>query len=170
MDVLGKSAELVTQCIFNTVLIAHIPHFRRCNGVIGTCPPTAINPIYLQEGQARITVSNFAKTVTYQSSTDKLHLQLSGFSVTCGSLTVRWSLIKAENSCNLGRNNATLSSNTNNHILAGLNLQNTDTYKVVVQASNIREQFGLPVCSNEVTIDTGINDGRLPIIWYRYHP
>ncbi|CAB3984855.1 extracellular matrix A-like [Paramuricea clavata] len=135
----------------------------RCNGVIGTCPPTAINPIYLQEGQARITVSNFAKTVTFQSSTDKLHLQLSGFSVTCGSLTVRWSLIKAENSCYLGRNNATLSSNTNNHILTGLNLQNTDTYKVVVQASNIREQLGLPVCSNDVTIDTGINDGRLPI-------
>jgi hypothetical protein len=72
---------------------------------------------------------------------------------------VRWSLIKAENSCNLGRNNATLSSNTNNHILAGLNLQNTDTYKVVVQASNIREQFGLPVCSDAVTIDTSTPTG-----------
>jgi hypothetical protein len=159
MDVSGKSALFVTQCIFNTVLIAHILHFRRCNGVIGTCPPTAINPIYLQEGQAKITVSNFATTVTFQSSTDKLHLQLSGFSVTCGSLTVRWSLIKAENSCNLGRNNATLSSNTNNHIFAGLDLQNTDTYKVVVQASNIREQFGLPVCSNAVTIDTSTPTG-----------
>ena len=118
-----------------------------------------MNPIYLHEGQASLTLSSFATTIVFQSSTDKLHLQLSGFSVTCGSLTVRWSLIKAEDKCNLGRNNATLSSNSNNHILVGLNLENIATYKVVVQANNIREQLGLPVCSNPVTIDTSTPTG-----------
>jgi hypothetical protein len=33
-------------------------------------------------------------------------------------------------------------------------LTNTEKYKIVVQASNIREQFGIPVCSNRVIIDT----------------
>ena len=126
---------------------------------MATCPSTNITQIYLQEGQARLKRSNFATPIVFQSSTDKLHLQLSGFSVSCGSFAVRWSLIKAEDSCYLGRNNATLSSNTNNHFLTGLNLQNSDTYKVVVQASDIREQFGSPVCSNPVTIDTSTPTG-----------
>ena len=121
---------------------------------MATCPPSSIVPIHLQNGQASLLRSNFASSIAFQSNTDKLHLQLSGFSATCGSLVVRWSLIKHKDSCHLRINNATLSSNRNNHILTGLNLQNTEIYKVVVQASNIRKQLGLPVCSNPVTIDS----------------
>jgi hypothetical protein len=131
-----------------------ILNFHRCDGKTGTCPPAAITPIYLQDGQVIITRDDFAKPIRFQSSTDKLHLKLSGFSVTCGSLTVTWSLVNDKDKCKLGENNATLPSNTNNHILVGLNLQNTETYKVVVQAGNIRDQYGLAVCSSPVTIDT----------------
>ena len=90
---------------------------------------------------------------------------MAGFTVTCGSLAVRWSLIKNRDSCLLGKHNAKLASNTNNHILAGLNLKNTDTYKVVVQGNNIRGESGQPVCSSPITIDTStptsgwVNDG-----------
>jgi hypothetical protein len=158
-EISKKRTWFVTQRICNILLIQHISYFHRCNGVIGTCPPTHITPIYLQEGQASLTHSNFARPVAFQSSSDKLHLQLSGFSSTCGSITVKWSLIKAGDNCILGKNNATLSSSTNNHILADLNLWTTETYKVVVQGNNIRQQFGLPVCSNAVTIDTSMPTG-----------
>ena len=83
-----------------------------------------------------------------------MHIKLNGFSVTCGLLSVRWSVIEDEDICKLVQNNATLPSNTNNHIIVGLNLQNTKRYKVAVQTNNIRGQSGLPVCSTPVTIDT----------------
>jgi hypothetical protein len=95
----------------------------------------------------------------FQSSTDKLHLKLSGFSVTCGSRTMRWSLIKGEDKCNLEDNNTPLPLNTNNHVLVGLNLANAETYKVAVQVNNIRNQTGIPVCSDPVTIDTSTPTG-----------
>ena len=88
-----------------------------------------------------------------------MHLKLNGFSVTCGSLTAKWSLIKDKDKCHLDKNNTTLLSNTKNPILVGLNLQDTKTYKVVVQINNIREQSGLPVCTNPVTIDTSSPTG-----------
>ena len=150
--------------IICTVLLIH-PYFHRCNGVVGTCPPRSVAAIYFQEGQASLTFSNFAQTITFQSNTDKLHLKLSGFFVTCGSLVVKWSLIKAEENCYLAENNATLPSNTDNHDLTGLNMQNTERYKIVVQAHDIRRHYTLPVCSNAVTIDTStpqggwVNDG-----------
>ena len=128
--------------------------FLRCNGVIATCPPSSIVTIHLQDGQASLTSSNFASSIVFQSNTDQLNLQVSGFSATCGSLVVRWSLIKYRDNCYLRSDNATLSRNTINHILTGLDLHNTERYKVVVQASNIRKQSGLPVCSNSITIDT----------------
>jgi hypothetical protein len=68
-------------------------------------------------------------------------------------------LIKDEDKCDLSQNNATLPSNTNNHILVGLNLQNTKRYKVVVQTNNIRDNSGLSVCSDPVTIDTSTPTG-----------
>ena len=136
-----------------------LPYFHRCNGLIETCPPRNVTAIRLQGGQVSLTSSNFDQTVAFQSSTDKLHLKLSGFSATCGSLVVKWSLIKAEETCHLAENNATLLSNTNNHILTSINLQNTKRYKIVVQAHDIRRQSGLPVCSNPVTIDTSTPQG-----------
>ena len=90
---------------------------------------------------------------------DKLHLKLSGFAVTCGSLVVKWSLIQAEESCHLPEDNATLPSNTNNHVITGLKMQNTERYKIVVQAHDIRRHYTLPVCSNPVTIDTSTPEG-----------
>ena len=151
------------------VLISRKLHFCRCDGLTGTCPPSYIVPIYIHYGQATVTLANFTTSIAFQSYTDRLHLLLSGFSTTCGPLRLRWSLVKDENSCHLGRDNATLSSTIINHILTGLDLHNTERYKVVVQASNIRNQSGLPVCSNPVTIDTStpkggwIYDGLGPI-------
>ena len=127
--------------------------FQRCDGTSGTCVPQAIDKITLQGGKVALTASNFASTITYQSTTDKLYLKLTGFSVTCGELTMKWSLLKGKDSCALGNNPTSLSSKKN-HALSGLTLRNNEAYKVVVQISDIRGQTGLPVCSNEVTIDT----------------
>ena len=108
--------------------------FHRCNGVLGTCPPIDVTVINLQEGQASLTRSNFASSIVFQSNTNKLHLKLSVFYVTCSTFSVKWSLIKPEEDCLLTEKNTTLPSNTNNHILTGLDLRDTERYKVVVRA------------------------------------
>ena len=88
-----------------------------------------------------------------------MFLKLNDFATTCGSLTIRWSLLEHKENCRLTKDNATLSYNTHNHVVVGLSLQSNRTYKVVVQGNNIRQQFGLPVCSNPVTIDTSTPTG-----------
>ena len=132
----------------------HILFFLRCNGVLGTCPPSTITPISLQDGKAILTLSSFASPISFQWNTNKLHLRINGFSVNCSTFSIRWSLLKADYSCRLGKIPATLPSNTNNHILSGFNLKNTQSYKIAAQASNVRGKFGLTVCSDPVTIDT----------------
>lgn len=121
--------------------------------MLGTCPPQTIDAIKLQDGQSALTFSNFASAIAYQSITDKLYLKLSNFSVTCGDLIIKWSLLNDQDSCALGKNPDGLPP-TNNHVLTGLNLNNDEAYKVVVQVYDIRGQSGLPVCSNAITIDT----------------
>ena len=126
----------------------------RCNGVLGTCPPSVINLIKLNQGQASITLPNFSSSISFQSSTSNLYLKLISFSATCGSIKTKWSLLKSTDTCSLRQNNAELPSNKNNHALTSLTLQNTQAYKIVVQVTDIRGQSGLPVCTNAVTIDT----------------
>ena len=113
----------------------------------------------MSKGQVSLTGSAFVKPIQYQSSRQRLFLKLNDFATTCGSLTIRWSLLEHKENCRLTKDNATLSYNTHNHVLVGLSLQNNRTYKVVVQVNNIRQQFGLPVCSNPVTIDTSTPTG-----------
>lgn len=125
---------------------------------MGTCPPRIVDVINLQGGQSALTLANFASSIRYQSSTDKIYLKLTGFTITCGDLTIKWSLLKGTQSCALGTSPASL-KNTNTHILSGLTLNNGETYKVVVQANDIRGKSGLPVCSNVVTIDTSKPSG-----------
>ena len=94
----------------------------------------------------------------YQPTTDKLYLKLSNFSVTCGDLIIKWSLLEDQGSCALGKNPGGLPP-TNNHVLTGLTLSNDKAYKVIVQVYDIRGQSGLPVCSNAITIDTSRPSG-----------
>ena len=114
--------------------------------------------IKLVAGKSALTRSNFGNSIAYQSITDKLYLKLTGFSITCGAHTIKWSLLKGRDTCTLGKNPGSLST-TNNNVLSGLVLQNGHEYKIVVQAFDIRGQSGLPVCSNVVTIDTSRPSG-----------
>lgn len=126
----------------------------RCNGVLGTCPPKVINPIKLQQGQASITTPDFSSSIAFQSSTNSLNLKLNSFSVTCGSLNIKWSLLKSSDTCSLSATSAGLPQNKDNHAITGLTLENKGSYKIVVQATDTRGQSGLPVCTNPITIDT----------------
>ena len=126
--------------------------------MLGTCPPQTVDAIKLHDGQSALTLSNFASATAYQSTTGKLYLKLSNFSVTCGDLTTKWSLLQDIAICALGKNTGSLPP-TNNHVLSGLTLKNDEAYKVVVQVNDIRGQAGLPVCSNAVTIDTSRPSG-----------
>ena len=128
--------------------------FHRCDGVLGTCRPQLLEAIKLQDGQAALTDSNFAASVTFQSATDKLYLKLTDFSVNCGAFTIKWSLLRSKDGCSVANNTKNLSSSSNIYRLTGLSLKDSEKYKIVVQAYDIREQSGLPVCSNPVTIDT----------------
>ena len=125
---------------------------------MGTCPPRITNKITLSSGQITLTLPNFANAISYQSITDKLYLKLTGFSVTCGALDIKWSLLKSKDSCTLGKNPGSL-TNTINHVLNGLTLKSGETYKVVAQAYDMRGESGLPVCSNALTIDTSRPSG-----------
>ena len=122
--------------------------------MLGTCPPNSIDQIKFNQGQATITLPDFSSSVSFQSSTNRLYLKLNSFSSTCGSINLKWSLLKSTDSCTLNQTSATLPSNKNNHALTGLTLQHTITYKIVIQATDIRGQSGLPVCTNLITIDT----------------
>ncbi|XP_028398913.1 uncharacterized protein LOC114522435 [Dendronephthya gigantea] len=130
----------------------------RCNGVLGTCSSRIVDKITLSSGQIVLTLPNFANAIAYQSTTDKLYLKLTGFTVTCGALNIKWSLLKSKDSCALGKNPGSL-TNSINHVLSGLTLRNSEIYKVVVQAYDMRGQSGLPVCSNALTIDTSKPSG-----------
>ena len=117
--------------------------FHRCNGVLGTCPPIDVTVINLQGGQASLTRSNFASSIVFQSNTNKLHLKLSGFSVTCSTFSVKWSLIKPEEDC-------LLTEKTQHYLLIQIITflptliyeTQKDTKSLFVQLSNIRGEFG----------------------------
>ena len=63
---------------------------------LGTCRPQNVEAIKLQDGQAALTDSSFASSITFQSTTDQLYLKLTGFSVSCGALTTKWSFTEKQ--------------------------------------------------------------------------
>lgn len=125
----------------------------RCDGVLGTCPLRSTDVITHKRGEVMLTSLDFASSLSYQATTDKFHLKITGFSVSCGTLTLKWSLLKGQESCSARNVSGTLPS-TSNQILSGLSLKNGETYKILLQSYDMRNKVKQTVCSNVVTIDT----------------
>ncbi|XP_046862982.1 uncharacterized protein LOC124456627 [Xenia sp. Carnegie-2017] len=126
----------------------------RCNGKYLTCPSQSKTQIEIINGQVQITDSNWIKSVNFQSRTDRLYLQTRNFSASCGILKIKWSIIKSNKLCSLSEVKRVFVGNPVNHVITGLNMTSDETYKIVVQAYDVRQNRATPVCSNEVTIDT----------------
>ncbi|KAJ7365966.1 hypothetical protein OS493_002705 [Desmophyllum pertusum] len=119
----------------------------RCNGILGTCPGAVTDNIVLKMGSLQIMSSKFQSASTYQSITDRLFLKISGFSVSCGQIHLRWSVLSGTSTCSF---NSHISGNltiTNvHHTLPGLTLQDNTTYKVSISASDLRDKTYQLVC------------------------
>ena len=80
---------------------------------------------------------------------------MTGFSVSCGALTLQWFLLPASSACNNASSvTGTFSNNNVQQALSGLNLQDNSKYKVSIQASDLRNNIPQLICSGEITIDT----------------
>lgn len=86
----------------------------RCDGKLGTCPGAIQDKINITTGTAQFMDQSFQSVTSYQHLTNKLYLRLDGFSVSCGSLTLKWFLLPSSSSCSTSSaiNGTFLNSNT----------------------------------------------------------
>ena len=111
--------------------------------------------------------SKFQSAITYHYITDRLFLNLSGFSVSCGHLNFRWSVISGNSSCSFNSLvNGTLPDATAYQTITGLTLQDKTTYRVSVKASDLRDKTHQFVCSSVIVVDTSKPQGG----WIRDGP
>ena len=111
--------------------------------------------ITVTAGTAQFMDQTFQTNISYQYFTDKLYLQISGFSVSCGQLTLKWFVLPSTSTCSTASGvKGTFSNSNAQQTLTGLTLQDNNGYKVSVQASDIRNNVPQLVCSNVVIIDT----------------
>ena len=112
--------------------------------------------------------SKFQSAVTYQHFTDRVFLEVSGFSVSCGQIIyLSWFLISGTSSCSLNSTfNGSLPDNIRHHNVTGLTLQDNKSYKVAIKASDIRHEAYQVVCSGVLVVDTSRPQGG----WIRDGP
>ncbi|KAL9987466.1 hypothetical protein ACROYT_G001779 [Oculina patagonica] len=139
----------------------------RCNGVHGTCPGAMTDEIVFTTGRLQMMDSKFQSSSTYQYITDRLFLNVSGFSVSCGQLNFRWSVLSGSSACSF---NSSASGSLPDAIvyqtITGLTLEDDTSYKVSVKASDIRGKTHPLVCSSLLVIDTSKPKGG----WIRDGP
>ena len=141
--------------------------FISCNGILGTCPGALVDDIVLKTGSLQIMDSKFQSPSTYQYITDRLFLKVSGFSVSCGQLNLRWSVLSGTSPCSFNSPvNGTLPDATAYHTITGLVLPDNTTYKVSVKASDLRNKAHQLVCSSVIVVDTSKPHGG----WIRDGP
>ena len=123
--------------------------------------------ITVTAGTAKLMDQTFQTTISYQYFTDKLYLQISGFSVSCGQLTLKWFILPSTSICSTASGvKGTFSNSNAQQTLTGLNLQDNNGYKVSIQASDIRNNVPQLVCSGVAIIDTSKPQGG----WVRDGP
>ncbi|KAJ7389331.1 hypothetical protein OS493_032187 [Desmophyllum pertusum] len=83
-----------------------------CNGLYGTCPGAVTDNIVLKTGSLQTMNSKFQSGSTYQSIIDRLFLKISGFSVSCGQIHLRWSVLPGTSTCSF---NSPVSGNLKKH-------------------------------------------------------
>ncbi|KAL9987472.1 hypothetical protein ACROYT_G001785 [Oculina patagonica] len=139
----------------------------RCNGVLGTCPGEVTDEIVLKTGSLQMMDSKFQSASTYQYITDMLFLNISGFSVSCGQLYLRWSVLSGSSPCSFNSSTSGTLPDTNVYqTIPGLTLQDNTTYKVSVKASDVRGKTYPLVCSSLIVVDTSQPQGG----WIRDGP
>ena len=127
----------------------------RCDGSLGTCPGAVEDKITITTGTAQLVDQAFTSVVRYQYLTDKLLVKVSGFSVSCGQLTLNWFLLRSTSACSASSGiNGTFRNNNVPQKLTGITLQDTKGYKVSIQSSDMRTNAPQIVCSSVVIIDT----------------
>ena len=139
----------------------------RCDGSLGTCPGSVEDKITVTTGTTQLVDQTFNSVVSYQYFTDKLYVKISGFSVSCGQLTLDWFLLPSTSTCSTTSGvNGTFPNNNAQQKLTGITLQDTKGYKVSIQAFDMRNNAPQLVCSGVVIIDTSKPHGG----WIRDGP
>ena len=116
--------------------------------------------IFIKIGEVQIVDSKQQSPIQYQYITDRLFLKISGFSSTCGSISLRWSLLLGSSPCSFNANiSGTLKSNNEYQTVRGLSLKDMTSYKIFIRASDLRGKNYQPVCSKAVVIDTSKPQG-----------
>ena len=123
--------------------------------------------ITVTTGTAQLMDQTFTSTMSYQYFTDKLYIKISGFSITCGQLTLNWFLLLSTSACSTTSGvKGTFPNKNAQQTLTGLTLQDTKVYKVSIQASDMRNNTPQLVCTGVVIIDTSKPHGG----WIRDGP
>ena len=139
----------------------------RCNGILGTCPGAVTDNVVLKTGNLQMTDSKFKSLSTYQYISSRLFLKISGFSVSCGQINLRWCILHGSSPCSSNSPvSGTLPNNNEYQTINGLTLQDNTTYKVSLKASDLRDKIHQLVCSGVVIIDTSKPQGG----WIRDGP
>ena len=109
--------------------------------------------ITLTTGTAQLMDHKFNSVVSYQYFTSKLYINISGFCVSCGQLTLNWFLLPSTSTCSTTSTvSGTFPNNNLQQTLTGLTLQVNREYKVSIQASDMRNNAAQPVCTGIVIV------------------
>ena len=134
--------------------------------MIAACPSAVTDTIVLKTGQLQFTNSKFQSVITHQHFTDRVFLEITGFSVSCGQIHLSWFLLSHPSSCSINSAfNGSLPDNSRYQTVTGLKLQDDKSYKIAIKASDLRHKTFQVVCSSVLVIDTSrpqggwINDG-----------
>ncbi|XP_078378028.1 uncharacterized protein LOC144661203 isoform X1 [Oculina patagonica] len=126
----------------------------RCDGSLGTCPAAVVDTVVITTGIAEIMDRNFHSPSSYQYNTDRIFLRISGFSVSCGTVKLRWFVLPGKSACSdSSLANGTLPNGNIHQTLTGLTLQDNTSYKVAISASDLRDIVQKRVCSCVIVVD-----------------
>lgn len=118
-------------------MLIKIHFLSRCDGKLGTCPRAEEDSISVTTGTAIFMDQAFQSVIGYQHFTDKLYLRISGFSVSCGQLTLKWFLLLSSSACNtVSAVKGTFANSNTQQTLTGK--ESNDTY--FIQAGDSRSK------------------------------
>ena len=134
--------------------------FIRCDGILGSCPGIVTDNIVIKIGNLKIVDPRLQSAINYQYVTDKLFLKISGFSASCGRIILRRSLLLGTSPCSFTANvSGTLENSNGFQTVTGLTLQDNESYKISIRASDFRDKTYQPVCSQAIVVDTSKPQG-----------
>ena len=111
-------------------------------------------------GQVQFMDSTFQSLVTHQYFTDKVFLDISGFSVSCGEMHLTWFLLSGMSSCSINTNiSGSLPGISKHHTVTGLALEDNRNYKFALKASDMRRKAYKVVCTGVLVVDTSRPQG-----------